>query len=94
MEALRPATVQRLLGFSAGTFVASLVYVSTARLVWRQTSEAAQQLGAPAPRKVESTAQDQPLLGPKFWATMTRRWNQGVDATVGALATELAKRGI
>ena len=74
----------------------SFVYFSTHRQVWRQTSEVAQQYGAAPPAEtIKSAADDeQPLFGPKLRATVTRKWNQGVDATLGALATELAKRGL
>ncbi len=96
MEVIRPATAQRIFGFGVGALVVSFVYFSTHRQVWRQTSEVAQQYGAPAPVEIIKPASDdeKPFFGPKLRATLTRKWNQGVDATLGALATELAKRGL
>lgn len=93
---MKPTTVQRLLGFTIGVGTAGFVYFSDYRLVWRQAAEVAQTYGtlpAPSAEAPTSPEKDQPLLGPKFWGTLARRWNQGVDATFGALATELAKRG-
>lgn len=92
MEALRPATVQRLYGFGVGVLAATAYYFSTSRLAWRQAAEVAQQYGYSTP-KACTASNDAPLLGPKFWATLARRWNHGVDATLGTLAAELARRG-
>ncbi len=36
----------------------------------------------------------EPLFGPKARAVVARRWNEAVDGTLGALARELARRGI
>ncbi|KAG2428817.1 hypothetical protein HXX76_011517 [Chlamydomonas incerta] len=96
VEVIRPSTAQRIIGFGAGALVVSFVYFSTHRQVWRQTAEVAQQYGAPTPVEIlKPTVDDeQPFFGPKLRATLTRKWNQSVDATLGALAGELAKRGL
>ncbi|KAG2495435.1 hypothetical protein HYH03_006382 [Edaphochlamys debaryana] len=97
LELIKPSTKQRLWGFGIGAAAASFVYFSTMLLVARQTAEVAQEhYGAPKPASPKQLreAEEQPLVGPKVWATLTRKWNQGVDATVGALAAELARRGL
>lgn len=87
-----PRTVARLSGAAAGAAVAALAFVDTQRMVWRMTAEDCQAFGTykPLPRSADEEA----FFGPKTRALAVRAWNRAVDGSIGALATELAKRGL
>ena len=91
----KPTTVQRLLGVAVGTAAAAAVYISFQRLVWKQASDVTAKYGLDVSSSMPAAADDDMLFfGPKTRATLVRKWNKGIDATFGALATELAKRGL
>lgn len=93
----KPATVQRALAFTAGIAAVAVTYVSVQRQVWRQAAEACEAYGLDLRQGAAPAGQDDgdlSFFGPKLRGTLVRKWNKGVDATVGALATELAKRGL
>ena len=56
--------------------------------------QVATQWGTYQPSTTAAEERKELLLGPRARATMAREWNRLVDNTLGALATELGKRGI
>jgi hypothetical protein len=94
MELLRPATRQRLLGFGLGSAAALIAYTAFQRKVSHDAAQVAQLYGAPAPTVGTDEDGGPALTGAKVWASFTRKWNQGVDATVGVAAAELARWGL
>ncbi len=86
-----PRTTTKIASGAAGIALAALVFVDTQRLVWRNASETCQlyQTHKPLPRDQD----DEMFFGPRTRAMLVRSWNAAVDNTIGAAATELAKRG-
>lgn len=91
MFSVSPATWVRLFGFGSGVAVAGVLYIDTQRLVSRSAADVARKYGM-APVSAESLPET--FLGPKTRALLVCTYNKVVDTTVGALATELAKRGV
>eukprot|EP00877_Chromochloris_zofingiensis_P000234 jgi/Chrzof1/10210/Cz04g32240.t1 len=88
---IKPTTLLRAFYFSLGSIAAAGAYLSTQRLIWRGAAEVARAYGTLGAARIEPP---DPLFGPKTRAYMALKWNQAVDGTLGALAQELAKRGI
>lgn len=85
-------TSQRIFSFSAGLGAAALTYISMQRLIWSGTASISSSYGHALVS--QRNAEEELFFGPRTRALMVRGWNRAVDSTLGATATELAKRGL
>jgi hypothetical protein len=87
-----PRTVAQLSGAGAGALAAALLFVDTQRLIWRSAADNCRSFGTFQP--LNRNLDEETFLQPKTRALAVRSWNSFVDSTLGALATELARRGM
>jgi len=92
--AFNPNNAVRVFYFSLGVAAALAGYNEMRRVTWAGAREVATQWGTYQPSTTAAEERKELLLGPRARATMAREWNRLVDNTLGALATELGKRGI
>ncbi|MEW5306465.1 MAG: hypothetical protein WDW38_007407 [Sanguina aurantia] len=85
-------TSQRVFSFSAGLGVAALTYIFIQRSLWSGTASISGKYGLTMAS--QRKAEEELFFGPRTRALMVRSWNRAVDSTLGAAATELAKRGL
>ncbi len=88
---VKPTNVLRAFYFTVGAAAAAGAYAATRRSLWGGAAGVARAHGTlPPPAKQP----DDPMFGARFRAWAAGKWNGAVDATLGELAKELAKRGL
>jgi hypothetical protein len=96
MLQLKPTNALRGFYFAVGAAAAAAAYAATQRAVWGGAASVARAHGTlppPSPKGGGAAGEEQ-LFGARFRAWAAGQWNAGVDATLGRLAKELAKRGL
>lgn len=90
---LSPRTVSQISGAAAGVAASAYAFVDTQRLIWRSAAEDCRSFRA-LPALQQRSSEQEAFFGPQTRALVVRGWNKAIDNTLGALATELAKRGL
>lgn len=94
MLTVKPTNALRALYFGLGAGAAALAYASAARGLWAGAAGVARAHGTLPPPPAGGGAKGEPLLGARARAWAAAKWNGAVDATLGELAKELARRGL
>lgn len=90
---VKPTNALRVFYFTVGAAVGGGAYVLARREVWGGAATVARATGTLAPAGAGGSGQRDPLFGPRFRGWAAAKWNGAVDATLGELARELARRG-
>lgn len=89
---VKPTNALRAFYFTLGAGAAAAAYASASRGVWSGAAGVARAHGTLPPPQAREAARE-PLFGARFRALLVSKWNGAVDATLGELAKELARRG-